>query len=482
MPSNIEPLELHPDRLFSSDPSVVAIARKLYESIKDLPIVSPHGHTDPRWFNENENFGNATELFIKPDHYVFRMLYSQGVPMTELGVPEHGLQGDMARSRAAEPEKVWQIFADNYHLYAGTPSGYWLDAVFSDVFGFTEKLCSENGQHYYQKITAALATPEFKPHALMDRFNIELIATTEGALDQLPHHRAIAGSAMAKRVITTFRPDDVVDASREDFIDNVIKLGEITGQDTSTWQGYLAAIQIRRDYFRVEGRATATDHGHPTALTADLSTAECEALFEKCRTGNSSEQEQELFRGQMLTELAGMSIKDGLVMQIHPGAHRNHNQAVFDQFGRDKGCDIPSQTEYVNALKPLLSKYGNHPDLKIILFTLDETTYSRELAPLAGHYPSLKLGPAWWFHDSPAGMLRFRQQTTETAGFYNTVGFNDDTRAFLSIPARHDVARRVDCRYLAELVANHQISESTAQTLAYQLTYGLVKKAYNLDK
>ena len=243
----------------------------------------------------------------------------------------------------------------------------------------------------------------------------------------------------------------------------------------------LNAIRARRAFFIKEGRATATDHGHPTALTADLSEEDCQQLLATCLSGQSTAAEQELFRGQMLTELAGMSIEDGLVMQIHPGVHRNHNQPIFDVFGRDKGCDIPSQTDFVDALKPLLSKYGNHPKLKVILFTLDETTYSRELAPLAGHYPSLKLGPAWWFNDSPAGMYRFRQQTTETAGFYNTVGFNDDTRAFLSIPARHDVARRVDCRYLAELVCNHQISETEAHTLAYQLTYGLVKKAYKLD-
>ncbi|GKW52917.1 glucuronate isomerase [Pseudoalteromonas shioyasakiensis] len=475
-----QPLSLHPDRLFSSDPAIVSVARELYEQIKDLPIVSPHGHTDPKWFNKNPNFGNATELFIKPDHYVFRMLYSQGIDLTELGIPEHGIDGDLTRSKNADPKKAWQIFADNYYLFAGTPSGYWLDAVFYDVFGFKEKLNSENAQQYYDKITTELATDAYKPQALMDRFNIELIATTEGALDSLEHHKEMAETAMAKRVITTFRPDDVVDASREDFTDNLAKLGELTDQDTSTWQGYLEAIRIRRAYFKKEGRATATDHGHPSAITADLSLSECEALFKKCRTGNATEQEQELFRGQMLTELAGMSIEDGLVMQIHPGAHRNHNQPIFNQFGRDKGADIPSQTEYVNALKPLLTKYGNHPKLKIILFTLDETTYSRELAPLAGHYPSLKLGPAWWFHDSPAGMLRFRQQTTETAGFYNTVGFNDDTRAFLSIPARHDVARRVDCRYLAELVTNHQITIETAHELAYQLTYGLVKKAYNL--
>ncbi len=479
MTASPTPLEMHPDRLFSSDKTVIAIARELYQEIKDLPIVSPHGHTDPRWFSDNQNFQNATDLLIKPDHYVFRMLYSQGIPLESLAIPQRGLQGDRSKDNAVDPLEVWQIFAKHYYLFAGTPSGYWLDSTFANVFGFTEKLCEANAADYYHEINRQLQSTAFAPRALMDKFNIEVIATTEGALDELKQHQKLTGTDFAKRVVTTFRPDDVVDASREDFVANVQKLGELTGCDTGNWQGYLQAIQARRQYFIEHGRATATDHGHPTALTADLSPSECEALFQQCLDGSASKAQQELFRGQMLTELAGMSINDGLVMQIHPGAHRDHNKRIFDVYGRDKGADIPSQTEYVNALKPLLSKYGNNRDLRIILFTLDETTYSRELAPLAGHYPTLKLGPAWWFHDSPAGMLRFRQQVTETAGFYNTVGFNDDTRAFLSIPARHDVARRVDCRFLAELVANHQITLADAKTLAYQLTYGLVKQAYN---
>lgn len=473
-------LTMNPDRLLGTEEKAIEVARRLYEDIKNLPIISPHGHTDPSWFNENDNFKNATDLLIRPDHYVFRMLYSQGYALETLGIPQHGELGDISAYLNTDPEAIWQIFADNYYLFVGTPSGYWLDSTFSEVFGFTEKLCSENAKYYYDEINRQLALDEFKPKALMDRFNIELICTTEGALDSLPHHNALKGDEFEKRVITSFRPDDVVDASREDFTQNLQALAKLTGEDTSNWHGYLTAIKKRRQYFIEHGRATATDHGHPTALTADLSTDDCQKLLTKCLENQANEHEQELFRAQMLTELAGMSIEDGLVMQIHPGAHRNHNKYVFDYFGRDKGADIPSQTEYVNALKPMLNKHGHNPKLNIILFTLDETTYSRELAPLAGHYPCLKLGPAWWFHDSPAGMLRFRQQTTETAGFYNTVGFNDDTRAFLSIPARHDVARRVDCRFLSELVMNKQITFEEAQTIAYQLTYGLVKKAYNL--
>lgn len=473
---NSTTLHLHPDRLFPADEKVRSIARDLYEQIKDLPIISPHGHTDPRWFAYNEPFGNASELLIRPDHYVFRMLYSQGISLEALGIRrEDGAPVEQ------DPRKIWQLLAKNYHLFRGTPSRIWLDTVFHDVFGLRTLLNEKSADLYYDQITEMLTTPAFRPRALMDRFNIELICTTEGALDTLPHHQAMQGSPMQSRVITSFRPDDVVDASREDFVENIQKLAELTGLDTHNWQGYLHALRQRREYFRRLG-ATATDHGHPTARTANLSVAECEKLFAVCLSGQSSEAQQELFRAQMLTELAGMSIEDGMVMQIHPGAHRNHNAQIFTHFGRDKGADIPSPTEYVQALKPLLEKYGNDPRLSIILFTLDETTYARELAPLAGHYPSLKLGPAWWFHDSPEGMLRFRHQTTETAGFYNTVGFNDDTRAFLSIPARHDVARRIDCRFLAELISQHRINQDEGIELAFDLTYRLAKKAYKLDK
>tara|TARA_Y100001956_G_C4129552_1_gene192740 strand:+ start:10665 stop:12092 length:1428 start_codon:yes stop_codon:yes gene_type:complete len=466
---------LHEDRLFPSDLYTREIARELYNGIRDLPIVSPHGHTEPRWFAEDKNFSNATELFITPDHYVFRMLYSQGISLEQLGISN--ISGRVTQK---DPLKVWQIFAQHYYLFAGTPSRMWLDTVFKTVFGLTDMLCTENAKMYYEHITDLLQTPDFKPRALMERFNIELIATTEGAVDPLTHHKKLKGTGWEKRVITTFRPDDIVDPSREDFLGNIEELATLTSEDTKSWKGYLNAIRKRRGAFRECG-ATATDHGHPTPATADLSELQASTLYAKVLTGKSSLQEQELFRAQMLTEMAGMSIEDGMVMQIHPGSHRNHNQPLFQEFGRDKGHDIPVRTEYVENLKPLLNKYGNDKRLSAILFTLDESTYSRELAPLAGHYPSLKLGPAWWFHDSPEGMLRFRQQVTETAGFYNTVGFNDDTRAFLSIPARHDVARRIDCRFLAQLVAEHRIGMEEAQSLAYELTYGLVKRAYKLD-
>jgi len=466
-------LELHDDRLFPADPATRTIARRLYAQISDLPIISPHGHTDPSWFAGNEAFPNPADLLITPDHYVFRMLYSQGIRMEDLGVPQIN-GGD-----PVDPRKVWRIFAENYHLFDGTPSRIWHDWVYSQVFGLTQTLSTETADHYYDVIDDKLRQEDFRPRALFDRFNIEVIATTEDPLDPLVHHASLQGDGWGKKVITAFRPDNVLDPDYEGFADNVARLGEITGCDTTGYQGYLDALINRRAFFKRHG-ATSSDHGHPTATTADLPRADAEALFAKACKGQCSPAEAETFRGHMLVEMARMSLDDGLVMQIHPGSHRNHNAQVFKRFGRDKGADIPTKTDYVSALQPLLDRYGNEPGLTIILFTLDETVYSRELAPLAGHYPVLKLGPPWWFHDSPEGMRRFREQATETAGFYNTVGFNDDTRAFLSIPARHDVARRMDCGFLARLVAEHRMLDEDAERVARDLTYNLAKTAYRL--
>jgi len=470
----INKLVLHPDRLFSSDENIRKVARALYQQVKGLPIISPHGHTDPSWFSKNLPFENATELLIKPDHYVFRMLFSQGVALENLG-----LSASDGTKVETDSRKIWHIFAKNYYLFRGTPSRTWLDTVFVEVFGFDVLLSEETADHYYDTINAALATDAFKPRALFERFNIECISTTESPLNALEDHKAINDSDWSGRVISAYRPDPVVDPEFEGFVSAVKAFGELTGEDTTTFDGYLAAHRNRRAYFKATG-VTSTDHGHLTAQTADLAKEEIEALYTIVISGNSTPEQAELFRAQMLTEMAGMSIEDGLVMQLHPGIYRNHNQDVFNRFGRDKGADLPLQVSYVEQLKPMLDKYGTNPELTFILFTLDETSYSRELAPLAGHYPCLRLGPPWWFHDSPEGMRRFRQQTTETAGFYNTVGFNDDTRAFLSIPARHDVARRMDCNWLAELVCDHRLTLDEAEELAVELAYTLAKRAYKL--
>lgn len=465
---------LNPDRLFPVEAATRDLARALYQTVADLPIVSPHGHTDPRWYATDEAFADPAQLFVTPDHYVFRMLCSQGIALTDLGVPRSD-----GGPTETDGRKIWRLFASNYNFFRGTPSRLWLDHAFETVFGFEERLSAATADAYYDQIAAALATPEFRPRALYDRFKIEVISTTDSALDDLSWHKMIRDSGWHGRVVPAYRPDAVVDPEFDGFSANVAKLGEITGEDTSTWSGYLAAHRARRSYFKSFG-CTSSDHGHATARTEDLSQDQAAKLFAKALNGTCTAEEADAFRGQMLTEMARMSLDDGLVMQIHPGSRRNHSAAILAQFGRDKGFDIPGRTDYVAALRPLLSAHGMDPRLSIIVFTLDETSYARELAPLAGVYPALKLGPAWWFHDSAEGMQRFREMTTETAGFYNTVGFNDDTRAYLSIPARHDVARRVDCAFLAGLVRTGRLAEDEAFEVAHDLAYRLAKQAYRL--
>ena len=463
-----------PDRLFPVETGLRGLTRALYESVADLPIISPHGHCDPQWFAENKRFPNPAELFVIPDHYVFRMLVSQGVPLTDLGVPR--VDGGPTET---DPRLIWKRFAEHYYLLRGTPSAMWLNHSFEHVFGLDVPLSAETADMYYDHIDAKLAQDDFRPRALFDRFKIEALATTEGALDDLKWHRQIRESGWQGRVITTYRPDAVVDPEFEGFAGNVAELGAITGEDTATWSGYLNAHRARRAYFKEFG-ATASDHGHASARTEDLSAADANALFQKALKGTCTADEADAFRGHMLTEMARMSLEDGLTLQIHPGARRNHSAPVFAAHGRDKGFDIPGRTDYVGALRPLLDAVGMERDLTVILFTLDETTYGRELAPMAGAYPALRLGPPWWFFDSYEGIRKFREATTETCGFYNTAGFNDDTRAFCSIPARHDVARRSDCAYLATLVATGRLREDEAFEVAQDLTYRLAKEAYRL--
>ncbi|WP_439529031.1 glucuronate isomerase [Pannonibacter sp.] len=463
-----------PDRLFPLDLEARSLARDLYADIQSLPIVSPHGHTDPRWFAENAAFPDPAQLFVTPDHYVFRMLCSQGIPLEKLGVPR--VDGGWIETNG---RSIWRLFAQNYHVFRGTPSRLWLDHAFADVFGVTRRLSAETADEIYDQIADCLVRPEFRPRALFDRFNIEVLATTEGALDDLRWHAMIRDSGWMGRVITAYRPDQVVDPEMPGFAAAVEQLGALAGTRATSWDGYLEAHRTRRAYFKQFG-ATSTDHGHPTARTENLPQAEAAALFDKAMQGRCTAGEADAFRGQMLTEMARMSLDDGLVMQIHPGSARNHNADVLARFGRDKGFDIPTRTDYVHALRPLLDAVGMRADLTVIVFTLDETAYSRELAPLAGVYPALRLGPAWWFFDSPEGMSRYRQMTTETAGFYNTVGFNDDTRAFCSIPARHDVARRVDCAFLAGLVASGRLDGDEAREVAHDLAYRLARQAYRL--
>ncbi len=466
---------LHPDRYFDANPVRREIARRLYSRVAALPLVCPHGHVDPRMLAENPRFPDPASLIVVPDHYIFRMLYSQGVPLEKLGIPR--VDGGAVE---ADPRVIWQHFADHFHLFRGTPTGCWLKHEFEDVFGVGRTLDSRNAMEIYDQIEACLARPEFRPRALFERFRIEVLCTTDAATDTLEYHRQLRASGWPGVVLPTFRPDACVQILSPAWPHELARLAELTGKDTHTFDGFLAALEQRREFFREMG-ARATDHGVYSMYTGDLSSAERADIFNRALQGEVTDEDAIRFTGHMLMEFARMSVEDGLVMQVHPGSLRNHNTSIFEAFGADKGCDIPVATEYTRNLQPLLNKYGNHPAFRMVIFTLDESTYSRELAPLAGHYPALRLGPAWWFFDSIEGMTRYRYLTTETAGIYNTAGFNDDTRAFPSIPARHDLSRRVDANFLADLVSRHIVEEDEAAEMIEAMAYRLVRETYRME-
>jgi glucuronate isomerase len=468
-------LHLPEDRYLDPDPAVRRIAMELYRSVAHLPIVSPHGHVDPRLFADPEaTLGTPADLFIIPDHYVFRMLYSQGISMDRLGIPR--LDGGPVEQ---DHRQIWQIFCDHFYLFRGTPSGMWLNHELHDVFGVTDKLTSANAQAVYDHISAQLTRPEFRPRALYGRFNIEVLCTTDAATDPLLSHRQIRDSGWEGTIRPTFRPDAVVNLRTDGWAGQIEALSRVSGIDVHSYATFVQALENRRAYFKSMG-ATATDHAALTPYTAELAPAEAEAIFQRALRGQATPEDETRFTAHMIMESARMSIDDGLVMQFHSGSYRNHNEVIMARYGRDKGADIPVHSEFTENLRPLCNRYGNDPRLTLILFTLDETTYARELAPLAGHYPALKLGPAWWFHDSLNGMMRYRQQICETAGLYNTVGFNDDTRAYPSIPARHDLSRRVDANWIAGMVVRGVVDEEDAHEMIVACAYRLAKRAYKL--
>jgi len=466
---------LSADRFFSADPGQRRVARELYDAIAKLPIVSPHGHVDPTLLaNENASFGTPADLFIIPDHYVFRMLYSQGVPLESLGIPR--VDGGAAE---ADHRKIWQTFAENFYLFRGTPSGAWLAHELYEVFGIKQKLKGATAQAIYDELADKLARPEYRPRALFDRFKIEVLCTTDGAADSLEYHKAIKESGWKGVVRPTFRPDAVVNLLTAGWRSNLDKLGTVVGREITTARALISALEERRAYFKSMG-ATSTDSGVETPYTEALSSAEAEAIFARALAGLATAEDARRFTGYMMIEMARMSVEDGLVMQFHSGCYRNHNPLVFEIFGADKGHDIPVETEWVHNLKPLTDRFGNDSRLTLILFTMDETGYSREMAPLAGHYPALKLGPPWWFQDSLNGMARYFDQVMETAGLYNTVGFIDDTRAFVSIPARHDVWRRASANWLAGLVVRGLIDMEDAAVMAPDMANGLARRTFKL--
>lgn len=467
-------MPLRHDRFFNPDPSQKAAALDLYEQVRDLPLICPHGHVDPRLFAENKPFPNPAALFITPDHYVFRMLYSQGVSLESLGI--RPLDGSPYET---DPRTIWRTFAAHWYLFRGTPTALWLTYAFETVFGIEEKLSPATADAIYDQIAAQLAQPDFTPRRLYERFNIEVLCTTDAATDTLEHHRAIRESGWNARILPTFRPDAVINVNAPNWLQNINALSATSSVDVHDVPSFMSALENRRAYFKSMG-AVAADHAANPAYIYFRKNLIFNDAFDRRINGRSGFINAHDFTSYMMVEMASMSIEDGLVMQLHVGSYRNHNPSVFNHFGADMGADIPIKADFTHDLHALLEEFGSDPRLTLILFTLDESTYSRELAPLAGHYPALRIGPPWWFHDSWNGMRRYFDQVIETAGLYNTAGFNDDTRAFLSIPARHDVWRRAACDWLAGLLVRRMIDEDDAHQMAYDCAYGLAKKVYKL--
>jgi glucuronate isomerase len=466
-------LQLHPDRALPFPPEQRSVAKQIYAETKDLPLICMHGHVEPEVFADDLPFADPAQLLIVPDHYVFRMLASQGIDPADLGVPR--VDGGPVET---DSRKIWRTFCENWKLYRGTPSRYWLEHELVEVFGVDLVPSAETADALYDQIVACVADPGFRPRALLDRFNIEVISTTDPAISRLEHHAKLAADGLGERVLPTFRPDALVYLDRPTWRADIAELVAVSGIDATTYDGFLDALRQRRAVF-VEAGALATDHGHLLADTTPMDVTAARDLYARVLNGaDPSEAEVAAFAANMLYQMADMSCEDGLVMQIHPGVLRDHNTVIAKTYGQDKGHDIPIQTEFTKALRPMLEQFGTDPRFRLILFTVDETVYSRELAPIAGAYPSVRLGAPWWFLDSPEGMRRFRESATETAGFYNTSGFVDDTRAFASIPARHDLFRRVDAGYLARLVLEHRLSLSEAVETAVDLTYNLPKQSY----
>lgn len=468
-------LQLASDRLFPVDEATRDIARGLYESVATRSIISPHGHVDPRLLLENKPFPDPAELFIRRDHYVTRLMHAAGVSYQDLGIPDR-----ITETPVATPREVWRTFSEHWHLYAGTASGYWLHNGFASLFGFEEQPSAENADRMFDRIQAALATEEFRPRALFDQFGIEVLATTDDPMDDLAVHAALAAdTGFSGRVLPTFRPDAYLNPRATTWAENVARLAEWGGTPVSSYRGYIDALAGRRRYF-IDHGAVSADHDVIQPLTVDLDESDASALFDRALAGRLSSDEATMFTGHMLMEMARMSVDDGLVMTIHPGIVRNHSTETFTRFGPDTGHDLPTITHYVEPLRPLLEKYGNKPDFHLVLFSVDETSYSREIAPLAGFYPSVYIGAPWWFLDAPDAAQRFRAAVTETAGFYRSSGFIDDTRAFLSIPARHDMSRRLEAAFLARLVREGRIELAAAERIIVDLVDSLPRKVFKL--
>lgn len=476
----------HPDRLLGIDASVRTLARELYDSVADAPIISPHGHVSPELLASNAPFADPAALFVTPDHYVTRLLHSVGVPLERLGVPL--AQGPSLRSGpadppptpAAAPRDIWRTLCENWKLFAGTPVRYWFEDSLAGVFELDPTPSAENADELYDHLAERLTRPEYRPRELLTRFNVEVLATTDDPADSLEYHAALAAmSDFPVRVLPTFRADAYMSPDRPGWRERLGKLSAVSGVDCQTYDGLLDALRNRREHFKANG-ATATDAGVDDAWATPLSDSAAEAIHQRGLSGDITADEALAYRRNLLFQFGLMSAEDGLVMQLHPGVRRNHHAASFERFGPDTGHDIPAETKFAEPLRELLGAVGTSPNFRMVLFTTDETGFSREIAPLAGFYPSVFIGAPWWFLDAPAAVRRFRAAVTETAGFYKTSGFIDDTRALCSIPSRHDMSRRLDANYLAELVVGHQLAADEAHTIARALVDEIPRSVFRL--
>ncbi|MFF5792914.1 glucuronate isomerase [Paeniglutamicibacter sp. NPDC012692] len=469
MPSSIAN---HPDRLLPADPAVRQIARELHADVESLPIISPHGHVDAAMIANDTPFPDPTALLLSPDHYVTRLLHANGVPLEQLRV------GGTSEVTALD---AWKTFCRNWDLFDGTASGYWLRQEFVDVFGLDDLDISEaTAEVTFKTLQAKIDEPGFRPRALMDSFNIEVLATTDDPLDPLDAHRALAADpTFASRVLPTFRPDAYIKFWGAGFAQKADALIQTAGDGATGYDGYLRAMANRRRYF-VEHGAVSSDHGSHSAATLRLSRGEAASLFEKGIAGTATMAEGYAFEAHMMYQQAAMAVEDGLVMTMHPGVHRNTHSSTLKKFGPDTGHDIPFSVDFSTGLQPLLEDFGTAKGFHFIPFTIDETVFSREIAPLAGFFPSVYIGAPWWFLDAPDAMMRFRSAVTETAGFSRSSGFIDDTRAFCSIPARHDASRRIEASFLARLVAEHRITEDRAHEIIVDVVDGAPRRAFKL--
>ncbi len=466
-------LRLHPDRLLPSEPGLRSIAQQLYESVKDLPIISPHGHVPAHWLADDIAFHDPTSLLITPDHYVNRLLHAHGVELSALGVAQGALTEEASRD-------AFRILCSHWSAYRGTPVRFWLDAQLGEIFGVTERPSEKSADQIYDRIAGCLASPEFKPRALYEKFKIEVLATTDDPCDDLAAHQFLRDDETWRgRVVPTFRPDKYLEPASPTWNADVDRLAEVAGVDTGDYAGYLTAMENRRQYFKDNG-AVSADHSHFDAHTDTLEVAEAERIYDQARRGEVSEVEATALRRHLVSDMARMACDDGLVMTLHPGVRRNHHLATFERYGPDVGTDIPVQMEFTDALRPMLNRYGTHPNFQLVVFTLDETVFSREIGPLAGFYPSVFAGVPWWFIDAPEAIRRYRAAITESAGFAKTSGFIDDTRAFCSIPARHDMSRRLDAGFVAQLVAEHRLGEGEAIEVMHDLVVTNPRRAFKL--